>query len=197
MQKTIIAAMALAFVLAAASVTAGEGVEIGAAMPDFTLTDYTGKDHTLSDYKGKIVVLEMSSHNCPWSRGTDSQISELANKYSDKDVVFIGIDSDVTNSMEDVEAHAKEAGVPFPVVKDPENKYADRVMASRTPEIYIVDKEGKLAYHGAFDNRQVPATAGDTNYVAKALDELLAGEKVSDPKVSAWGCTIKRVAKDS
>ena len=195
--RNTIAAIALGLVFAVGPVFAGEGVEVGEAMPDFTLTDYTGKEHTLSDYKGKIVVVEMSSHNCPWSRGTDSHISELADTYKDKEVVFIGIDSDATNTMEEVADHAKEAGVSFPVLKDPENKYADAVMASRTPEIYIVDKEGKLAYHGAFDNRQVPTTAGDTNYVAKALDELLAGEAVSTPSVSAWGCTIKRVPTDS
>lgn len=197
MRKSMIFVAATALVFAAVPAMAGEGVEIGEAMPDFTLTDYTGKDHQLSDYRGQIVVLEMSSHNCPWSRATDGHISELAEKYSEKDIVFIGIDSDYTNSMEDVGAHAKEAGVPFPVVKDPENQYADKVAASRTPEIYIVDKEGKLTYHGAYDNRQVPTTAGDTNYVSDALDEMLAGDEVSTPKVSAWGCTIKRVAQDS
>jgi hypothetical protein len=66
------------------------------------------------------------------------------------------------------------------------------VGASRTPEIYIVDTEGKLAYHGAYDDRKAPDMAGETPYVANALDNLLAGEPVATPEVSAWGCTIKR-----
>jgi len=58
-----------------------------------------------------------------------------------------------------------------------------------------VDTHGKLAYHGAYDDRKAPDKTGETNYVAKALDALLAGEKVEKPVVKAWGCTIKRAPK--
>jgi peroxiredoxin len=174
--------------------SAGDAVKIGDKMPDFKMTDIDGKTHALSDYAGKILVLEFSSQNCPWSRGTDPGISEVAKKYAEKGVVFLGVDADAGNDAAKIKEYATKTGVTFPILKDDQNVYADAVNATRTPEIYIV-QDGVLKFHGAYDNRTVPEKAGDVNYVAKALDELLAGKAVSDPTVSAWGCTIKRVAK--
>jgi peroxiredoxin len=196
LKKFSVAAVALCFAGTFAW-AAEKSPSVGDEMPDFELTDYTGKTHKLSDYAGKIVVLECSSQNCPWSRGTDSHIAEMAKAYEEKGVVFLGIDSDKGNTPEAIAEHAKNAEVPFPILKDVDNKYADAIAAARTPEIYIVDKDGALVYHGAYDNRRSPEEKGDVQYVANALDELLAGKEVSTPKVSAWGCTIRRVTKNT
>ncbi len=61
-----------------------------------------------------------------------------------------------------------------------------------TPEVYVVDKEGVLRYHGAFDNRSAPDKKGGEAYVANAVKAVLAGEKVAPERVKAWGCSIKR-----
>lgn len=170
-------------------------IQPGEEMPDFTLKDYAGKEHRLSDYRGKIVVIEFCSQGCPWSRGVEPDMAALAKEYGGEEVVFLGIDADRDNSVESIAKHAEESGIPFPILKDVDNAYADAVMATRTPELYIVDAAGVLAYHGAFDNRVAPTEAGDEAYGENALKELVAGKKVSTPKVSAWGCSIKRVAK--
>ncbi len=195
MKRNVSIAMIGAFMFAIAGSAAAKGIAIGAEVPDVTLKDCNGVEHTLSQYRGKIVVLEFSAQGCPWSRGTDPSIIELAKKYSEKGVVFLGIDSDKGNTPEQIKEYAEKTGVSFPILKDQENKYADVLGAMRTPEIYIVDKDGKLAYHGAYDNRTAPDTAGDVPYTANALDEMIAGKDVSTPKVSAWGCSISRVAK--
>jgi peroxiredoxin len=188
----LIPALALA-AMVALPVQAGEkGVEIGEAVPDFELTDHTGGKQRLSDYKGKVVVLQFISKNCPWSRGVDPDVSTLAKKYQEKGVVFLGIDADKANSVDDLAGHAKSVGFPFTLVKDNGTEYADKLNATRTPEVYIVNPEGKLVFHGAYDDRKTPTTAGDLNYVAKALDEVLEGKDVSTPKVAAWGCVIRR-----
>ena len=181
-----------AFILSPAY--AQEKVKVGDKMPDFTLTDLEGKKHSLADYKDKIVVLDFRSQNCPWSRGTDETYSELTGKYGDKGVVFLGVEPDATTDVAKIKDYAAKTGLEHTILKDTENHYADAVNATRTPEIYII-QNGVLKFHGAFDNRTVPEKPGETNYVAQALDELLAGKEVSTPSVSAWGCTIKRVAK--
>lgn len=178
------------------SAAKGEKMKVGDKMPDFKLTDLNGKEHSLSGYTGKIVVLNFCSQKCPWSRGADPSIVELYNKYKEKGIVLLGVDSHRDTAVEEIKEYAGKTKILFPILKDKENKYADAVKAVRTPEIYVVDKEGKLAYHGAFDNRRSPEKKGDVNYLTDALDELLAGSAVSKPEVAAWGCTIKRVPKE-
>ncbi|MGC9054748.1 MAG: redoxin domain-containing protein, partial [Candidatus Hydrogenedens sp.] len=70
-----------------------KALNIGDPMPDFNLKDYDGKEYSLAQFKGKIVVLEFCSQECPYSRGADPDIAELHAKYSTRGVVFLGIDS--------------------------------------------------------------------------------------------------------
>ena len=172
-----------------------EGVGIGDALPGFELQDLAGKSHSLEAYAGQIVVLNFCSQECPWSRGADPKINEVAKAYAAKGVVFLGVDSHRSTPPEAIRAYAENAGVPYPVLKDTGNAYADKVHAQRTPEFFIVDRQGKLAYHGAFDNRTRPDQAGEVNYVTAALDALLAGQTVAKPEAAAWGCSIKRAPR--
>jgi peroxiredoxin len=169
-----------------------KAVAVGAAMPEFTLKDHNGESHTLSALKGKIVVLDFSSQHCPWSLAVDKELPALAAEYAGKDVVFFGIDSHKSTPPEEIKKHVEEAKIPFPVLKDEMNAYADKAGASRTPEFYVLDKELKVAYHGAYDNRRDPNEKGSESYVKAAIDSLLAGQPVATPEVKGWGCTIKR-----
>ena len=189
----IVSMIALGFVLTSTGCSADieETVKPGDKMPNFTMKDYEGNEHTLEQYQGKIVVLEFCSHKCPYSRGADPHISELAKSYEDEPVVFLGIDSHKATPPEEIKAYAEDKKA-YPVLKDVDNEYADKVAATNTPEMYIVDKEGKLAYRGAYDNRSNPKEKGEKNYTKAAIDDLLAGEEVEQPRVKAWGCTIKR-----
>jgi peroxiredoxin len=197
----IAAAVTLAFagVSYAAKGEKGEegakGVAIGAAVPDFKMPDCTGKEQTLSQHKGKVVVLAFTSQNCPYSRAYDPNVCELAKTYEGKEVVFLNIDSDQRNTPESIKKYCCEQNkFSVPVLKDAKNEYADKLNARRTPEMYVVDKEGKLAYHGAYDDRTGPDAKGGTNYVKDAVDAILAGQPVKTAEVKAWGCGINRVS---
>jgi thiol-disulfide isomerase/thioredoxin len=165
---------------------------LGSVLPDFTLKDFTGQEHSLASCKGKVVVLDFCSQECPYSRGVDEALTELANTYAEKGVVFLGVDSHKSTTPDQIKQYATDKKVPFPILKDGNNTYADVVGATRTPEFYILDKDLKLVYHGAFDDRKVPEKRGETNYVRNALDDVLGGKPVRTPQVDAWGCTIKR-----
>lgn len=202
--KAIAAAITIGAGLAALVLATGfgvqaeehKGVKIGEKLPDFTMTDFTGKEHSLEDYEDKVVVLIATSQHCPWVKGSDLHLEEIAKKYRDKGVVFLKFDSHSNTPPEDIKEYNEKRELTIPVLKDEQNEYADKVAATRTPEVYIVNKEHELVYHGAYDNRKVPEQKGDTNYVANALDALLAGEEIEPKEVNAWGCTIKRVAKN-
>jgi len=171
----------------------GPAIEVGKPMPKFTMNDTTGKEHSLEQYKGKIVVLNFCSQKCPFSRGADSDLNALAKEFKDDGVVFLGIDSHKATPPDEINEHIEEAKVPYPILKDEGNEYADAVGARVTPELYIVDKEGILRYHGAPDNRAGPEAEPSKHYAKDALNALVAGEEVEVANVKAWGCGIKRV----
>lgn len=171
---------------------AAAAIEVGAEMPDFKLKDVNGTEHTMEGRDNATFVLVFSSQECPWSRGADPHLAALATEYMPKGVVFYGIDSHKDTTPEEIKAYITEKRIPYPLLKDPGNVYADAVGAKVTPEIYIVNKEGNLVYHGAFDDRASPDAEGGKQYVKAALDAVLAGEQVAESRVKAWGCTIKR-----
>jgi peroxiredoxin len=172
-----------------------EGLAVGQKAPDFTLTDVDGNTHTLSGLAGKPVVLIFTSQECPWVRGATSDLSAVAKKYADAGVTFIGIDANRSNTPEEIKNYATENSVAYPIVKDENNVYADLVGATRTPEIFVLNAEQTVVYHGAFDDRKVPEESGATNYLDLALASVLAGEEVATKDVAAWGCGIQRVPK--
>ncbi|HRE21806.1 MAG TPA: redoxin domain-containing protein, partial [Rhabdaerophilum sp.] len=93
-----------------------------------------------------------------------------------------------------IQAHIDEAKIPYPIVKDSGNKLADAVGARVTPEIYVIGKDGKLAYHGAPDDRAGPTETPKAHYLKDALDALTTGKAVEKSTVKAWGCGIKRAS---
>lgn len=173
--------------------------EIGTKAPDFTMKDYEGKEHSLSAHAGSVVVLVFTSQECPYSRAGDKALAKFAESYKDKGVALLSIDSHAGATPEAVKEYATAGNetkklLPYPILIDEKNAYADKMGAKRTPEVYIVDKGGNLVYHGALDNGKKLDEAGYESYVAKAVDELLAGKAVSTPKSSAYGCSIKRAS---
>ena len=66
--------------------------------------------------------------------------------------------------------------------------------AKRTPEMFVINKDGLLVYQGAIDDKKTPDPAdipGAKHFVAAALDDVLAGKPVGTPKTEAYGCSVK------
>ena len=82
---------------------------IGSEMPPFQLKDVAGKEHTLEQYKGKIVVLDFCSQKCPWSRGADKTLKDVAKEYAGKGVVFLGVDSHKSTPPEEIKEYLEES----------------------------------------------------------------------------------------
>ena len=173
--------------------SAQEALAPGAQVKDFTLKDYTGKEHKLSDYKEKagIVILFVATQ-CPVSNAYNERMEALHKEYSAKNVVFIGINSNKQESVEEVAGHAKENGLTFTILKDPNNVIADQFGATVTPEAFLLNKELKVVYHGRIDDSQRPAQIKKQD-LRKALDEFLGGKAITDADTKAFGCSIKRV----
>lgn len=180
--------------LCAFAVAAGaEAPAIGAAAPNFQLTTLDGKAFSLSSAAKdhKAVVLMFISTQCPYSNAYNDQMRDLANAYAGRGVLFVGINSNKTEDVADAIAHAKAHGHTFPIMKDPGNKVADLYDARRTPEVYVVDPQGKLRYHGRItEDHENPSSTPD---LKNALESFLAGKPIARTETKAFGCTIKRV----
>jgi len=161
--------------------------KIGSPAPDFKLKDTFGKEFTISEFKGKLVVLEWLNQHCPVSRGAHekSKMQNVYKKYADKGVIWLGIDSTKGATAEENRVYAARMGLAYPILLDPLGKVGRMYQAKRTPHMFVIDKAGTLAYEGAIDDQK------DKNYVAAAIDDLLAGREVAKPKTDAYGCTVK------
>jgi peroxiredoxin len=167
--------------------------QAGDNIGDFTLSDaVNGKSYTLSEQKdAKAVVIMFWSCECPNVQAYNERIPKIVEEYSAKEIVFWGINSNSTESKEEVKSHAQEKSYNFPMLIDPGNKVADMFGATRTPEIFVLDGQRNILYHGRIDNNkdENKVTSHD---LTKALDEILAGKEVSVKETKSFGCTIKR-----
>lgn len=198
MRKTLFLAVAL-FVAAAFvsfnNVSAGEGLAVGSTMESFKLTDINGAEKSFDELKGKNgAVLVFLSVQCPVVKGYNERIVKLAADYQAKGINVIGVNSNSTEAADKVKAHAAE-NYKFPVLIDKNNVIADKLGANVTPEVFYFDAKNVLVYRGAIDNNK----AGDsvtTNYLGDAVDANLSGKTVAKTSANAFGCSIKRAAKN-
>jgi peroxiredoxin len=161
---------------------------------DFTLPDADGASHSLASLKGKngTVVIFIAT-KCPVSNAYNDRMEKVFEDYKAKGINVVGINSNNTEPSTEVKSHAAEKGLKFTILKDDGNKIADRLGATRTPEVYLLDSKGKLAYHGRIDDAQKVESVTSSDLRA-ALDEILAGKAVTKTGGAAFGCSIKRVS---
>jgi peroxiredoxin len=190
--RTLLAAAAFASL---AGLARAAGPEIGAAAPDFTLQTIDGKTLALAEAAKthKAVVVMFIATKCPYSNAYNDRMRDMAAAYSGKGVLFVGINSNKTEPLAEVIAHAKEHGHTFPIAKDTDNKVADLYGAGHTPEVYVVTPDGKLRYHGRIDENSEDASKVASPDLKNALDDLLANKTVAKAETKAFGCSIKRV----
>lgn len=163
------------------------------AFDNFTLKDYKGKDHSLSDYKtSKAIVIIFVATECPVSNAYNERIEKIYKDYKDKGISFLGINSNKAESVSDIRTHAIKNNLSFTILKDEKNIIADKFSASFTPEVFVLNPNFELLYHGRIDDSKREKDV-KSNDLRQTLDEILNGKPVSNPKTKAFGCSIKRV----
>lgn len=160
---------------------------------NFKLKDYNGKEYQLSDFKNsKATVIMFIATQCPVSNAYNTRMAQLYADYKDKRVTFLGINSNMQEGVDEIKDHAKSNKLDFIILKDHNNLIADKFDASFTPEIYVLNGNSEILYHGRIDDSRRESDV-KTKDLRAALDEILSGKKVSVPETKAFGCTIKRV----
>ncbi len=176
------------------------GYKVGDVATDFKLLNVTGSMISLGDNKvaqGFIVVF--TCNHCPFSVKYEDRINELNKKYATKGYPVVAINSnDVLqydeDSYDNMIIRAKEKNFSFPYLHDETQAVAKSYGATRTPHVYIVQKEKDnliVKYIGAIDDNADDAAAVKHKYVENAVDALLAAKPVNPDFTKAIGCSIK------
>ncbi|MEZ6134151.1 MAG: redoxin domain-containing protein [Pirellulaceae bacterium] len=166
----------------------------------FELPSVGGESVRVQSGESNLTAVCFLGAQCPMARSYAATLNRLQNKYAKNGVRIVGVFSNSQDSIEDVQRYANELRVEFSVVHDAQNDIADRYAATRTPEVFLLDRELKLRYHGRIDDRLSPgvtrqsATREDLRI---AIDEFLAGKPVSVIDTVALGCLIGRVPRST
>ena len=158
--------------------------------PDFELPDLKGNFHKLSNYRGRIVILNFWSAECPHSERTDRLMLDSLVQWGEA-VVLLPIASNRNEPSQMVEEAAKTRRI-LTVLLDAEHIVADLYEAVSTPHAFVVDREGLLRYRGAVDDARFRQPKPTRFYPEEVIEALLNGHKPNLEETMAYGCAIVR-----
>jgi peroxiredoxin len=171
---------------------------VGQPAPPYSLRGVDGKTYSLADFRGKVVVLEWINPNCPFSRrhAEEKTMAETAARHPE--AVWLAINSSNPRSGDFLPpaehgAYDREHGITYPVLYDESGAVGHAYGARTTPHMFIVDRQGKLAYDGAIDDDPSGRNprARRTNYVDRGLAAEAAGRTPDPALTKPYGCSVK------
>jgi hypothetical protein len=179
-------------------------VATGQSAPDFTFTDVAGKTQKLSDFRGKVVILEWLNPGCPvvgrhYRSGNMPATQAVA---AADGAVWLQINSSSMGDLDaqqSIEWQKKQGVVATAYIRDQFGKLGRLFGAQTTPHLYVIAKDGTLAYQGAIDDQPNATPANTTsahNYVKAALASLKAGKPVEKTSTTPYGCGVKYGAEN-
>jgi peroxiredoxin len=177
-------------------------VRPGTVAPDFAARDSSGKDVTLSSLRGKTVVLEWTNHECPYTvkHYATGNMQTLQKEATGDGVAWLTIVSSGPGTQGHVTAEeankltADRKAAPTAVLLDPDGKVGRLYQARTTPHMFVIDKDGKVAYMGAIDDKPTANHADvktSRNYVREALAAIKAGQPAKISSTRPYGCSVK------
>jgi peroxiredoxin len=193
-----VAALALAAPVLADD-AAPKALAMGAAIPmaDQKMKNVDGKEVAVADVKGaKGTLVIFTCNACPWAKAWEDRIVALGNDYKGKGIGVIAVNANdpgkvAEDGYDQMKTRAAEKKFGFPYVVDATSNVARAYGATRTPEAFLFDAQGKLVYHGTIDdNAQEPGKVS-TRYLADALAAVSSGKEIAVKETKAMGCGIK------
>ncbi|MEX2171229.1 MAG: redoxin domain-containing protein [Pirellulales bacterium] len=190
--------------MAAPSADAAEKTKspyVGQLVEDFALSDIHGQSCKLSDFSDKrLVVVAFLGTECPLAKLYGRRLTELASKYADRGVAFLGINANAQDSLAELTAYGRTHEIEFPLLKDVGNRVSDAMGATRTPEVFLLDQARTVCYHGQIDDQynvgESRPGAGE-HYLRKAIEACLEGKPIEISTTKPIGCLIGRAKRAS
>lgn len=178
--------------------TPSQMLALGTPLPEFSLPDtVSGRTVSSADCAGKVSVILFMCNHCPFVIHVRQAILALGRHAKENGAIMLAVSSNDVSShpMDGPELMAEEArtqGYPFPYLYDETQEVAKAFRAACTPDLYIFDAQGTLAYRGQLDDARPSNTVPPSGRDAMlALDALLAGRAPSAEQKASIGCNIK------
>jgi peroxiredoxin len=169
---------------------------LGDPAPPFALPAVGGEQVALEGLADRAAVaVVFSCNHCPYVRAWEDRLNDIARDYAPRGVAVVAINSNdaasyPADSFDAMAERAREKGFAFPYAQDASQEVARAYGASRTPEVFLLDGAGRLAYHGAIDDSTEPESVR-VPYLRQALDAVLAGQAPPAAETGVVGCTVK------
>lgn len=177
-------------------------LEIGSKAPDFNLVATDGHHYSLKDFNhADTLVIFFTCNHCPYVIGSDEETRKTVEKFKDKGVAFVGINSNSSRTVpEDSYEHMikrmHDHHFPWIYLYDPTQKAALDYGALKTPHFYVFDQQRKLIYTGRAVDQPRDASKITVRDLDRTLEEHLSKKKIAVPLTNPIGCCVKWEGKD-
>ena len=177
-------------------------LQLGQKAPEFNLISTSNENISLSSFNSKFLVVFFTCNHCPYVTGSDEVTRQTANKFKDKDVSFIAINSNSANtyqedSFENMVLRMEEYNFPWVYLHDADQEIAMKYGALKTPHFYVFNEQRELVYTGRGVDSPLDANKIKINNLELVLDELTSNTLISIPITNPIGCSVKWEGKDS
>ena len=177
-------------------------LQLGQKAPEFNLISTSKEKVSISSFDSKFLVIFFTCNHCPYVTGSDEVTRQTANKFRDKDVSFIAINSNSANtyqedSFENMVLRMEEYNFPWVYLHDADQEIALKYGALKTPHFYVFNEQRELIYTGRGVDSPLDANKIKINNLELVLDELTSNTLISIPITNPIGCSIKWEGKDS
>ena len=148
---------------------------------DFTLLDHNGDAHSMSWYDDLDAVVFLTQANrCDATREAVSAFDTVRTRYADANFQFMMLNAEGSRDRDAVSAAAAEYGTDLPILMDDSQTISQAMEINQAGEVIVYDpKSFSIKYRGPVEN-----------YLTAALDQIAAGDEVSNPEVPVSGCEI-------
>jgi len=171
--------------------------ELGAACPDFRLPAVDGKTYARDDFGGSpVLVVMFICNHCPYVQAVEERLIRLAREFEPRGVRFVGVCANDAQTYPDdafdkMAARWREHAYGFPYLHDEAQDVARAFGAVCTPDIFVYDRDRRLAYRGRIDDSWKDDSKVKRRELAEALEALVAGKRPSPEQRPSMGCSIK------
>jgi peroxiredoxin len=156
--------------------------------PDFNLPDLDGRTHTLEEARGRVLVLNFWSAECPWAQRADEALLSYKEEWGEK-VILWPVASNANEPPELLRKVAVERGLPL-VLHDASHQMAGQYGALTSPHLYVIDQQGILRYQGAIDNVTFRQREPSRFYLREAVEAVLGGKEPDPAQTPPLGCSL-------
>lgn len=150
----------------------------------------TDQSVTLKTYQNaEAMVVVFISAKCPYAKYYETRLSIMAKQYKNKGVSFLMVNANSTESMKSMKSQALKINATY--LRDESKQLTSFLGAKKSPEVFLLNGQGKVSYSGAIDDNPQVANDVHTSYLKDAIDGLLSGKSIAVKNNRPVGCTIK------